>query len=130
MAFSSSVRDPAIAEMNMTPLVDVMLVLLVIFMVSAPMLTRNVHATLPQAAPPSPLKPMQLQVAVGSDGSYRLDDRPLGKRELWERLEVAVAADPQVVLRVRASGDADYQGMVTVLSEARARGIANIGLQP
>ncbi len=131
MAFSVAGRDSIVAEMNITPLVDVMLVLLVIFMVSAPLLTRPIDAALPQPAPPTALKPLQLQlqIAVADDGSYRLDGRPLSADELWQRLAEAVAADPRTVLRVRASSDADYQRVVTVLAEARDRGIANIGIQ-
>ena len=130
MAFSASVRDSAVAEMNITPLVDVMLVLLVIFMVSAPLVSRPINASLPQNIPPHPIKPMQLQVTVADDGSYRLDDRPLTTDELWRRLDDAAAADPRTVLQVSASSDADYQRVVTVLAEARGRGISNIGVRP
>ena len=130
MAFSVSVRDSAVAEMNITPLVDVMLVLLVIFMVSAPLVSRPIEAGLPQNVPPLPIKPMQLQVTVADDGSYRLDDRPLTTEELWLRLDDAAAADPRTVLQVSASSGADYHRVVTVLAEARNRGISNIGVQP
>lgn len=130
MAFSVSVRDSAVAEMNITPLVDVMLVLLVIFMVSAPLVSRPIEASLPQKGQPLPIKPMQLQVIVADDGSYRLDDRPLTTDELWLRLDDAAAADPRTVLQVGASSGADYHRVVTVLAEARNRGISNIGVQP
>ncbi|HYM85892.1 MAG TPA: biopolymer transporter ExbD [Pseudoxanthomonas sp.] len=130
MAFSASVRDSAVAEMNITPLVDVMLVLLVIFMVSAPLVSRPLNTSLPQNVPPSPLKPLQLQVSVTADGSYRLDDRPLAADELWRRVDEAVVTDPQAVLQVSAASDADYQQVVTVLAEARARGIVHIGVRP
>lgn len=130
MAFSAAVRESPVAEMNITPLVDVMLVLLVIFMVSAPLLSQPLRATLPQEAPPAPLKPLQLQVEVLSDGAYRLDGRPLGPEQLWHRLDEAVITDPNAVLRISSASDADYQPMVTVLAQARARGISHIGVQP
>jgi len=131
MAFSAPARDSAVAEMNITPLVDVMLVLLVIFMVSAPLLTKTVDAALPQMVPPSPetIKPLQMQLDVADDGSYRLDGRLLTHPEVWERLGEAAISDPHAVLRVHASSGADYQQVVTVLAEARNRGIANLSVQ-
>ena len=131
MAFAATARDSGVAEMNITPLVDVMLVLLVIFMVSAPMLTRSVDATLPQPSPvpPDTLQLNVLQLDVADDGSYRLDGRPFSPEELWRRLDDAVVSDPRTVLRVHASSGADYPQVVTEMAEARNRGIADIGIQ-
>ena len=105
MAFSATERNSVVAEMNITPLVDVMLVLLVIFMVSAPLLTKTVDAALPQVVPPNPdtIKPLQMQLDVGDDGSYRLDGRLLSQSEVGERLGEAAISDPRAVLRVHAS---------------------------
>lgn len=131
MAFSASVRDSRVAEMNITPLVDVMLVLLVIFMVSAPLVSRPIQANLPQSTPPiETIRPPGLRLMVGDDGSYRLDDRPLTPAELWQRFDDALIADPRTTLRVSASSDADYQRVVTALAEARRRGFADIAVQP
>ena len=131
MAFSASVRDSMVAEMNITPLVDVMLVLLVIFMVSAPLVSQPIEASLPQSTPPIELtRPPNLRLTVGDDGSYRLDDRLLTTAELWQRLDDAAISDPRTTLRVTASANADYQRMVTALAEARQRGIADIAVQP
>ncbi|MGH8027100.1 MAG: ExbD/TolR family protein [Pseudoxanthomonas sp.] len=131
MAFSATARDSVVAEMNITPLVDVMLVLLVIFMVSAPLLTKTVDATLPQPVPvdPETIKPLQLQLEVADDGSYRLDGRLLASSEVWERLGEAAISDPRAVLRVHASSGADYQQVVTALAEARRQGISNLSMQ-
>ena len=131
MAFSATARDSAVAERNITPLVDVMLVLLVIFMVSAPLLTKTVDVSLPQMAPPNPetIKPLQLQLDVGDDGSYRLDGRLLSPSELGERLGEAAISDPSAVLRVHATSGADYQQLVTALAEARKQGIVNLSVQ-
>ncbi|NDK38846.1 biopolymer transporter ExbD [Pseudoxanthomonas gei] len=131
MAFSAAVRDSAVAEMNITPLVDVMLVLLVIFMVSAPLVSSPVSASLPQSVlrPVTPT-PLQLQLTVAADGSYRLDDRPLAPDQLWERLEDALVSDPQATLRVDAESDAHYQNVVTALAHARRIGITRISIQP
>ncbi len=130
MAFSASVRDSALAEINITPLVDVMLVLLVIFMVTAPLVTRPLDASLPQTTPPIVIKPPQLLLEIADDGSYRLDGRLLGQNQLGERLQMAAAGDARTVLSVRATSNADYQRVVTALAEARNSGITQIGVQP
>ncbi|HEX7803748.1 MAG TPA: biopolymer transporter ExbD [Pseudoxanthomonas sp.] len=131
MAFSATERNSVVAEMNITPLVDVMLVLLVIFMVSAPLLTKTVDASLPQVAPPDreTIKPLQLQLDIADDGSYRLDGRLLTSSELSARLGDAAISDPRAVLRVHGSSDADYQRVVTALAEARRQGIVNLSVQ-
>ncbi len=131
MAFSASVRDSRVAEMNITPLVDVMLVLLVIFMVSAPLVSQPIQASLPQTTPPVEVtRPPNLRLTVGDDGSYRLDDRLLTSAELWQRLDDTAIADPRTTLRVRATANADYQRVVTALAEARRHGIVDIAVQP
>lgn len=123
MAFSAPARDSAVAEMNITPLVDVMLVLLVIFMVSAPLLSKTVDAALPQVAPSAPdtIKPLQLQLDIADDGSYRLDGRLLTSSELTGRLAGAAISDPHAVLRVHATSGADYQQLVTAWPKRAGR---------
>ena len=129
MAFSATARDSVVAEMNITPLVDVMLVLLVIFMVSAPLMTQDVSTTLPQRAPPvDTLKPPQLRLEIADDGSYRLDGRLMGLSELGARLEDSVVTDPRTVLDVHATSGADYQGVVSAMAEARNHGVVNLSL--
>ena len=131
MAFSASARDSIVAEMNITPLVDVLLVLLVIFMVSAPLVSQPIQASLPQSTPPIEVaRPPNLRLTVGDDGSYRLDGRLLASAELWQRLDEAVISDPRTTLRVSATSSADYQRVVTALAEARRRGIVDIAVQP
>ena len=128
MSYSATVRDSAVAEMNITPLVDVMLVLLVIFMVSAPLVSLPISASLPQQVLTATSKPLQLQLDVAANGSYRLDDRPLAPDQLWRRLEEAVVSDPQTALQVHA--EADYQHVVTALAQAHQRGITQVSVRP
>ncbi|MBB3276236.1 MULTISPECIES: biopolymer transporter ExbD [Pseudoxanthomonas] len=127
MAFSATARPSALAEMNVTPLVDVMLVLLIIFMVTAPLLSRPLDLSLPQGRDtPSPDKPSILSLDVAADGTLRLDDRPLSARDLRVRLDDALRSDPKTVLTLSASPDADYQQVVTALAEVRASGIEQV----
>ena len=130
MAFSASMRGSELSEMNITPLVDVMLVLLVIFMVTVPLVTQPVDARLPQPVPPIDITPPQLQLEIGDDGAYRLDGRLLTDQQLRERLQDAVAGDARTALSVSATSNADYQRVVTALAEARDSGIAHLGVQP
>ncbi|KAF1712321.1 biopolymer transporter ExbD [Pseudoxanthomonas kalamensis DSM 18571] len=132
MAFASAAGTHCTAELNVTPLVDVLLVLLVIFMVSAPVLTRPVDIQLPQPSPRSvdPERPRSAQLTISADGSYRLDDRPLADSELWAKLAEAVAADARMTLSVRANSDASYQRMVEAVATAHEIGIANVAMQP
>ena len=131
MAFSNSVRSSMVAEMNITPLVDVMLVLLVIFMVSAPLVTQPLKATLPQRISDTEApKPLQMQLEVMDDGTYRLDGRLVSRQQLGENFREAAISDERVVLTLRATSNADYQIMAAALAEARENGIAHIGMQP
>ena len=128
MAFSAPASRSELAEINITPLVDVMLVLLVIFMVTAPVLSRPIETMLPQAVPPvKPVEPPNdLVLRVDVSGTYTLDDRPVTLAELRTRLEDARITDPRTVLHVEASDGTDYQQVVSALAQAEASGVSNI----
>lgn len=127
MAFSAPASRSELAEINITPLVDVMLVLLVIFMVTAPILSRPIDTMLPQRVDGQPTEPPNdLVLKVGLAGLYTLDDRPMTLGELRARLEDARIADPRTVLQVEAADGTDYQQLVSALAQADASGIRNI----
>ena len=125
-------RSAAMSEINVTPLVDVMLVLLIIFMVTAPMLTAGVPIDLPDSQAEA-LKTEQKAITVSMDGEGRifLDDQELAPGELSDRLTgLAVAgADgklPQVTLR--ADRGLDYGRVVAVMGALNAAGFKSISL--
>lgn len=127
MAFSVPASRRELAEINITPLVDVMLVLLVIFIVTAPLLSRPIDTILPQSVPGERTEPPNdLVLKVGLGGTYTLDDRPVSLAELRLRLEDALVADPRTVLQVDASAGADYQQLVSALAQAEASGLEHI----
>ncbi|MBD9437941.1 biopolymer transporter ExbD [Pseudoxanthomonas sp. PXM03] len=127
MAFSVPASRRELAEINITPLVDVMLVLLVIFIVTAPLLSRPIETILPQPVPGERTEPPNdLVLKVGLGGTYTLDDRPVSLAELRLRLEDALVADPRTVLQVDASAGADYQQLVSALAQAEASGLEHI----
>ena len=101
MAFSAPAGRTELAEINITPLVDVMLVLLVIFMVTAPLLSQPIDAMLPQRTERQVEQPPNdLVLKVGLAGAYTLDDRPVTLAALRSLLEDARVSDPKTVLPV------------------------------
>lgn len=129
-AFSESRRpDRDIAQINITPLIDVMLVLLIIFMVAAPALSTRLDLRLPQPAPDTDQRPPpRLTLEVLAGGDYRLAGQSLGRSELQQALSAQAARAPDTVLEIATSGDADYQRFAHALAAARNGGIGNVVL--
>lgn len=123
-------RGGAMSEINVTPLVDVMLVLLIIFMVTAPMLTAGVPIDLPDSKAEA-LKEEQDEITVSMDGEGRvfLDDQELAPGELADRLAAKAAghAKPPLVT-LRADRGLDYGRVIGVMGELNAAGFKSISL--
>lgn len=117
-----------LAEMNVTPFIDVMLVLLIIFMVTAPMLAKGMNVDLPKAAIAQPLNP-KVPLVVSLDGEKRLF---LGQEEVTRETLVArikaELGEPARVVHVRGDKSANYGDIVAVLDELAAGGIAKLSL--
>ncbi|HEV8694468.1 MAG TPA: biopolymer transporter ExbD [Lysobacter sp.] len=121
----------SMAEINITPLVDVMLVLLIIFMVAAPLVTGTLDLRLPQA-PQRDLpvtKPQHISLSVQADGSYVLDGVVLGERALQSALTNVARGAPNTIVSIAANENADYQAFTGALAAARNSGITNISLE-
>ncbi|GAB2666447.1 protein TolR [Arenimonas aestuarii] len=116
------------AEINITPLVDVMLVLLVIFMVTAPLLDHRMDLTLPRdtSRPPRPPVIVALEVAPGD--VFRLAGQPVAPARLQALLESQLRDQPGLVLKLAVHPDADYQSATTAMAAANRAGVANISL--
>lgn len=130
MAMSGPSRDGGLmSEINVTPFVDVMLVLLIIFMVTAPLMTTGVEMELPRAdAPPLPTDDKQLVLSITGDERLYLGDTAFTEAELLTRLEAIGKANPDQQLFVRADGKLPYERVLQFLAVARASGIAKVGL--
>ena len=118
------------SEINVTPLVDVMLVLLIIFMITAPLMSHTVTVTLPTANPKTPDETSQvapLDLAVKEDGSMYLDDHPVSEAELISKLAVAAQQPQQPELQIRAEKDIQFKNVRKILSDAKAQGMVHIG---
>ena len=125
-------RSGAMSEINVTPLVDVMLVLLIIFMVTAPMLTAGVPIDLPDSRAEA-LKTEQKTVTVSMDGEGRifLDDQELAPGELSDRLAGLATAGPDgkaPLVTLRADRSLDYGRVVGVMGALNAAGFKSISL--
>ena len=119
-----------VSQINITPLVDVMLVLLVIFMVAAPAMTGRLDLGLSHPARTTPTNPPpRAELHVLSDGGYRLDGQLLGKAQLPAALQALAQDNARTVLQISVEGEADYQGFASALSEAEAQGLDNIALK-
>ena len=126
--YSAPPRDARIAEINITPLVDVMLVLLVIFMIAAPAVTRTLPMRLPASGDPDAVPPPRLTLEVDVSGAYALDGRVLTRDALLAALRDTARRTPRAIVEIEASKDADYQAFATALATARASGLENVTL--
>jgi biopolymer transport protein ExbD len=131
MAFASLSEDDgdeALAEINMVPLIDVMLVLLVIFIVTAPLLTHAVKVDLPKASSsPNLTRPDNVQVAIDAQGRLYWNGQAVDGGELSQRLRQSAALEPQPELHLRAERTTPYEKVAQVMSESARLGLSRIG---
>ena len=126
-------RAAPMAEINVTPLVDVMLVLLIIFMVTAPLLTSGVPLDLPEtnAKPLDQPEKAPVQISVNRSGEVFIDDKPITMAELPDRLSAIAAAqdeqNPQAIM-LRGDRGLDYGLIMRVMGELNAAGLNRVSL--
>jgi biopolymer transport protein ExbD len=117
-----------LAEINMIPLIDVMLVLLVIFIVTAPLLTHAVKVDLPKASStPNLTQPDNVQLAVDANSQVWWNGETVDAAALSLRLKSAAAQHPQPELHIRADRSTPYERIAQVMSEAARHGLTRIG---
>ena len=116
------------SDINMTPLVDVMLVLVVIFILTAPLLASAIRLDLPRAqgATPGAATPF-VTLVVDRSGQAYLDDQPLSQAALAERLQRIGAARPDTEVQLRADAAVPYGRVVEVMGAAHSAGLQRIG---
>lgn len=126
--FNSGGTQAPMAEINTTPLVDVMLVLLIIFIITAPLMTHSVPIDLPRASStPTPEKPMTLSVSIDAQGNIYVGSEPVVGEQLTARFQAAVAQDPKVEMHLQADRDVRYEVVAETMSAARRAGLTKIG---
>jgi biopolymer transport protein ExbD len=126
--FSAGEHTQPMSEINTTPLVDVMLVLLVIFIITAPLLTHAVKIDLPQASSqPLEEKPEVIDLAVDADGKLYWNDTEIEKAVLVSRMQEESAKQQQPELQIRADKNTRYQILAEVLAQAQTAGMKKVG---
>jgi biopolymer transport protein TolR len=116
------------SEINMTPLVDVMLVLVVILIITAPLLASSIRLDLPktQAAKPNDA-PQFVTIVLDKAGQAFLEDKPASQEQLAERLAQAAKANPDTEIQLRADSGVAYGRVVEVMGAAQKAGLNRIG---
>jgi biopolymer transport protein ExbD len=120
--------DDVMNEINMTPLVDVMLVLLIVFIITVPVMKHAVNIDLPKAtSTPQDAKPETIRLSVDAQGQYFWNEQAVGDADLQPRLEAEARREPQPELHLRGDKDARYERVAQALAAAQRSGLRKIG---
>jgi len=127
-SFENKGGSSAVSEINMVPLIDVMLVLLVIFIITAPLMAHSIRINTPQASAEQVQEdPQSVDLAINEFGQLFLDEEPVTLETLSERLRTLAASDAKANLRIRADLDTRYELLAQVMAASRRAGLTRIG---
>jgi biopolymer transport protein ExbD len=131
MAFSAAADTDArnFADINITPLVDVMLVLLILFMLSAPLVMQRLDLPLAPSDRTEPEIPQTLELRLSAEGALTLDGRAISLQALRGVLAIEASRGDPPILSIEASPEASYQTVAEVLALARNEGLMRLQLQ-
>jgi len=130
MAFKAQSDDQdAVSEINVTPLVDVMLVLVIILLVTAPLLTQSVKVNLPKTAQTTAdVKDQPLQLGIDAKGAITLNKKPLADTTALEAaLKTELARDPEIAVHLYADQTVNYGKVAEIMAAVQHAGIAKMG---
>ena len=116
-----------LSEINMTPLVDVMLVLLIIFLITAPILTSTIQLNLPKDSGISTEEKDPITISITKNGEYFLEERDFSIKDLEEHLKEIAQENIDSQINIRADTDAQFGKVSHVLSIAQKLGLKNVG---
>jgi biopolymer transport protein ExbD len=126
--FGNGESHQPMSEINTTPLVDVMLVLLIIFMITAPLLTHSVKIDLPTASnEPTQAQPDAITVSLDASGQLFWNQEPIDEAALEQRLSSAATQTPQPEMHLRADRNTRYEAIARLMAHARQAGIEKLG---
>jgi biopolymer transport protein ExbD len=119
--------EDVLSEINMIPLIDVMLVLLIVFIITVPVINHAVRLELPQAsAQRTPDRPVIIRVSVDARGAYYWNDAPVSDEDLRPRLAQVAALDPQPELHIRGDRSVRYERVALLMAQAQGAGLRRI----
>ncbi|HYW57748.1 MAG TPA: biopolymer transporter ExbD [Polaromonas sp.] len=120
--------DDVMNEINMTPLVDVMLVLLIIFIITVPVMKHSVNIDLPRASNEAQnIKPETIRLTVDAQGVYYFNETKVEDADLPSRLQAAAAQTPQPELHIRGDKAVRYEKVAQAMAAAQQAGLRKIG---
>jgi biopolymer transport protein ExbD len=126
--FSDDKHQKPMSEINVTPMVDVMLVLLVIFIITAPLFTHAIKLDLPAAqSTPAPEKPDTISLSINDKGKIFWNNDEVAQADLVPRLATAAQKKPMPELQLRADKETRYEVIAQVMSAAQSNGLTKIG---
>jgi len=126
--FDSDSEDEVLSEINMIPLIDVMLVLLIVFIITVPVIRHAVQLELPQAAStPSQERPATIRLAIDAQGQYHWNEAAISDQELQTRLDAAAAQQPQPELHLSGDKAVRYERVAQAMAAAQRAGLGKIG---
>lgn len=122
-------EDDVMGEINVTPLVDVMLVLLVVFIVTAPLLTQAVHVNLPKTAETAPPEEKEaVYISVNDKGAVFIDKTEIALESFEKELLTRKAADPEIALNLNADDGVKYGTVARVMASIERSGITKLSV--
>ena len=120
--------DDVMNEINMTPMVDIMLVLLIIFIITIPVMKHSVNIDLPRATNEAQnIKPETLRLSVDAQGAYYLNEAQIANADLAPRLKTAALQNPQPELHIRGDKAVRYERVAVAMAAAQSAGLRKIG---
>ena len=129
MAFGTQDEtDDVMNEINMTPMVDIMLVLLIIFIITVPVMKHAVNIDLPHATNQAEnIKPETVRLSVDAQGAYFINEAPVVDADLAAQLQLAAAQNPQPDMHIRADKNVRYERVAQAMAAAQQAGLKKIG---
>lgn len=126
--FNDNKQPAPMADINVTPMVDVMLVLLVIFIITAPLFTHAIKLDLPAAqSAPAPTEPSTISLSINGEGAIFWNNDPITQEALNSRLVIASKQQPQPQLQLRADKGTRYEVIAQVMAAAQTNGLTKLG---